>query len=66
MKNVNKKLEERLQILKENTKEKCQGVARNFVETLMTYDSNDKEKKGLEALRKLVKGEAENVLFNAG
>lgn len=66
LKNENRELEERLQVLKENTQEKGQVVAKNFVETLMTYDSNDKEKKGLEALRKLVKGEAENKLFNAG
>ncbi|KAA0781239.1 septum formation initiator family protein [Bacillus sp. BPN334] len=65
LKSENKELEERVQILKENTEEKGQEVAKHFVETLMTYDSNDKERKGLEELRKLVKGEAEKRLFNS-
>ncbi|HDR6289242.1 TPA: hypothetical protein QCU33_005374 [Bacillus cereus] len=65
LKSENKDLEERVQLLKENTQEKGQEVAKHFVETLMTYDSNDKERKGLEELRKLVKGEAEKRLFNS-
>ncbi|WP_242281139.1 hypothetical protein [Bacillus cereus group sp. BfR-BA-01347] len=63
LKNQNQDLEERVKLLSENTQEKGQEVAKHFVETLLTYDSKDKEQEGLKKLKKMVKSEAEQKLF---
>lgn len=65
LKAENKTLEKRITVLKENTQDKGQEVAKRFVELLIQHDSKEKEKPGLEQIKGMVTGEARNKLLNA-
>lgn len=65
LKAENKALEKRITVLKENTQDKGQEVAKRFVELLIQHDSKEKEKLGLEQIKGMVTGEAKKKLFDA-
>ncbi|PEK11696.1 hypothetical protein CN683_24445 [Bacillus toyonensis] len=61
----NRALEKRVTVLTENTQDKGQEVAKQFVELLIQNDNKQKEKPGFEKIKEMITGEARNKLLNA-
>ncbi|KAB2460912.1 hypothetical protein F8160_02220 [Bacillus sp. CH126_4D] len=65
LKTENRALEKRVTVLTENTQDKGQEVAKQFVELLIQNDNKQKEKPGFEKIKEMITGEARNKLLNA-
>ncbi|MDF9626093.1 hypothetical protein P5775_25665 [Bacillus cereus] len=65
LKQNNKELEKRIEILKENTQDKAQGIAKSFIEALLKYDSNQKQNPNMDKIKKMVTDKAEQKLFES-
>ncbi|HHL0973917.1 TPA: hypothetical protein ACQUHP_005614 [Bacillus cereus] len=65
LKTENRALEKRVTVLTENTQDRGQEVAKQFVELLIQNDNKQKENPGFEKIKEMITGEARNKLLNA-